>query len=215
MRRFASTVAVLLLTAAAHAQTVSHALDFTLGGGQVLPSGGGNAMFGWQFDVISPIKVLALDVWDFQGNGFVEGSHQVGIWDSSNNLLTSTIVSNTSIQHPGQDPSGVWRLNAVAPVTLGIGRYTIGALYGPGGDPVAMGTLPPVTIPQIKYIQGALAQGVALPFSQPAPTAFANPSFFGPSFHAIGVNAPEPGTFALVGVGIVGAALVRRRRTVA
>ena len=214
MRRFTTTAAVLLLTAAAHAQAPvgNHALDMPIGPSASFANNfSGNAMYGWQFTVNAPIQVTTLDVWASQGQ-FLDGAHKVGIWNASGTQLTAAIVSNISPSHPGLSPLGVWRYGAVAPTLLTPGVYTIGALYGNGGDIVVFGASP-VTIPQISYLQPAYSQGPSLIFSQPAPAPAVAGGFFGPSFHAIAVNSPEPGTFALVGVGIVGVAsnvLIRR-----
>lgn len=208
-RRFFGALAALTCAAAAHGQALPHtALDFVPGGTYLQFPG----MLGWEFIVNTPISVAALDVWDLDGDGFLEGGHEVGIWDSQGNLMTSTIVTSTSTAHPGLDPFGVWRYNTLStPVSLAGGTYTIGALYG-GLDQVSAFT-PPVTLPQISYLQDASTFGASI-FGKPVNTGLFPVSFYGPSFH-IGTNAPEPGSFVLVGIGIVSAALARRRRAAA
>ena len=48
---------------------------------------------GWEFDVLDPISVTALGVFDDSQDGLVD-RHPIGIWDSGGTLLASTTVSS-------------------------------------------------------------------------------------------------------------------------
>jgi hypothetical protein len=64
----------------------------------VIPSGAGvyaPITVGWRFLVNQNISVDGLGVFDYQNDGFVSGSLQVGLWDDSGQLLASTSVSSS------------------------------------------------------------------------------------------------------------------------
>ncbi|MGH7970922.1 MAG: hypothetical protein ACREIC_19550, partial [Limisphaerales bacterium] len=117
-----------------HAGTIG--VDPT-GGQSGLVSGYGGLTLGWEFQVTETdgITVDGLGFWDDQSDGFVlSQTFPVGLWDSaSGTLLCSTTVSSGSALKVSLEPTGGWRVNAVAPVYLAPGLYRVGALMPVGG----------------------------------------------------------------------------------
>jgi hypothetical protein len=109
------------------------AVDFEDGSwGSVGTSGG---VYGWEFELLSPIVVKSLGVWDDvlqpwpPGGrpGFVE-DHPVGIWDADDGtLLVSTTVTNDSTIVSSMSNAGRWYFEDISPFALDGGRYIIGA----------------------------------------------------------------------------------------
>lgn len=134
---------------------------------------------GWRFTVSAPIVVTHLGVWNADQTGGAEAAHQVGIWDSSQTLLTSGTVDATGTV------AGDWIYTTVAAATLSPGEtYTIGALYVSGaGDfyissASSMTTAPEITFGGAVYpFEGEL--GFVYPTEDSGPTSYGR---FGPNF---------------------------------
>jgi Domain of unknown function (DUF4082) len=78
---------------------------------------------GWAFSTDSAITLTRLSAWDNQGNGFVSGSQDVGLWRADGTLLASATVTSTDSLS-----SDYFRSAAVTPVTLLPGvTYIVGA----------------------------------------------------------------------------------------
>ena len=95
-----------------------------------------NRTEGWEFTVNQDINITKLGLWDRDNNGFF-GSHEVGLWNSSRDLLTSVVISSISNAegNPTNEPSGIFRYEAVAEaITLTSGNsYIVGAVYSGSG----------------------------------------------------------------------------------
>jgi hypothetical protein len=168
----------------------------------------GNPPFtlGWQFSITGSITVTQLGLFDDSQDGLAE-RHELGIWDSAGTLLTSTIL--------GAGTSGTlvnqFRYIDIPDVVLGPGTYQVGAVFTSGADPlvfpgVATGF---ATDSAITFIATAFASGAAL--DNPTASAGTDPAYFGPNFLFETAAIPEPGSFALLAVGLI--ALAMRRRT--
>jgi hypothetical protein len=187
------------------------ALDFT--GGTAFVCAAAQApgcVAGWDFHVSAPISVEAIGVWDEDRPGLAE-SHAVALWTSAGGLLASTSVTNASAPVGSSSPNGRWLFESIAPVTLGVGDYVLGALYSPNdsGDP-SRALANAITIPQITFGQARLGGPTAtLDFPTLLRPAF-NDGFFGPNLQVAAV--PEPVTLLLLPAGIGLLALHRRRR---
>jgi hypothetical protein len=159
----------------------------------------------------SPITINALGVQDKDGDGFIYSPIQVGLWSADGSaLLRSTTVASTDTLLAGN-----YRYASVASYTLQANtQYLIGALVGkdyeafgdsntsPGiGAAVYTGTTG-VTITSCNY--GGWEVGTFT-----APVNDGGP----PSGRWAPANAiPEPATMALLGLGVLGVLLRRRRR---
>jgi len=137
-------------------------------------------------------------------NGF-SNSHQVGIWDTSSNLLASaTIPAGTSAALIGPDNFRFVALGA--PVTLGTGSYLIGAHYLVGdADSIAQDT--PVGAPGFITYAGPRLSGTG--FAAPTSVSAATGGAFGPNFEfqPTAAAVPEPLTLVIWSVGALGMAV--------
>src|SRR5215467_15592264 len=98
-------------------------------------NGGSNAfcnspvgcVVGWGFHVNSPIEVSSLGFFDIGGDGLAD-PHAVGIFDSVGTLIASTVITNASTPTPSAYGGGRWLMNAISPINLFGGDYSIGAV---------------------------------------------------------------------------------------
>lgn len=134
-------------------------------------------------------------------------SSEVGIYNSSNTLLTSTTVLNS-------DPltSGV-RYHAVTPIVLGAGTYKIAGVGKEFYCELSAGN---VNVP-ISYVAMAFPLSYGSAFYSPSnslvvPTNAGDrgKGYFGPNFQTGAAPVPEPGTYAALAIGTL--AVLRRKR---
>jgi hypothetical protein len=193
----ASAVALgiaLLSSAVANAAVIDPQLFYSQNTGESL----GNPPFtlGWDFTANKSLSVNALGFFDDSQDGLTD-SHDIGLWDSSGNLLANTTVTTT-------DPlTNQWRYSAVSPVTLTAGdTYYVGALYLDGNDPnVFAGDSGVVTTTaNITYLESMYEASSTLSF--PTSSVSGGPGYFGPNFSAPAV--PEPSTWAMMLLGFAG-----------
>jgi hypothetical protein len=201
----AASASLIAVAFGAHAATP--ALTYSLNNGEAL--GNGPFTVGWEFHDNSAVNVTSLGAFDDSLDGLTE-SHDVGLWDSSGNLLASTTVAAGTT-----DPLiANFRYSAISPITLTPGDYFIGAEWEDGGDPMVFsgdpGTI--TTVPAITYLNASFVAGGAL--SDPVDGS-TSPGYFGPNLTVAGV--PEPATWAMVllGVGMIGGGLRMARRNAA
>lgn len=126
----------------AQAQINSPALiDFT--GGEVTTFLA-DATAGWSFTVNQTETYNYLGVWDSDLNFIGENTnglelpHEVGLWDSNGDLLTSTTIQSGTASmavFPTVDPPGVFRWEPIDGITLSPGEtYYLGAFYCTSSD---------------------------------------------------------------------------------
>ena len=157
---------------------------------------------GYAFQDLTATSVVGLGAW----NNGIKGDVMVGLWDSGRNLLASTTVNSSSTVVG----TASWVFTPITPVALTVGdTYYVGA-YGAFNY---TDTINPVTVaPEISYLYNAYEVGFASPSGSPNDN---DHGFFGGNVQLAG-GVPEPATWAMMGLGFLGAgAAMRRRRGVA
>jgi hypothetical protein len=170
---------------------------------------------GYQFDVASPISVTGLAAWFQSPTGAVIQSHDIGLWDSSGNLLASGTITALS---PQMGSAGFY-FTSITPVNLGIGNgYVVGAQTGfvdlykfdgsafGGSDP---GFSSWSVDPAIAFVGDAFMNGPGLNFPIYQTDLGFKGDFGGNIVFTAGQQnpIPEPTTLILFGTGIGAIAL--------
>ncbi|MBN2588203.1 MAG: DUF4082 domain-containing protein [Candidatus Fermentibacteraceae bacterium] len=134
-------------------------------------------VIGWRFTVNDDLYVTDLGVWNADQTGGIESPHQVGIWDGSQNLVTSATVD------AGGTVVGDWIYASVAPTSLFTGQtYTIGALYFPGDSDYYISSASSMTAAtEITWLSSVYPASSELGFVFPASTS-TSIGRFGPNF---------------------------------
>jgi hypothetical protein len=172
-------------------------------------SGLGNPPFtlGSEFSTSMPITVTGLGVFDDSLNGLVD-SYQVAIFDSLGNIVVmGTVASGTA------DPLINQFRYTPTSVLLTPGDYRIGALFLTGDDPLIFPGVATnfATASGITFEAAAFFPGGSL--SDPIFNNGTDPAYFGPNFtFETTAPVPEPTTLALLGTGLLGLAMMYRRK---
>jgi hypothetical protein len=163
---------------------------------------------GWQFNVNSSITVDALAY--FSDTGTLTESHEVGIYDSSGDLLTSTTVSAGTCT----DYVNYFCYQSITPITLAVG--TDYQVMGQSGlvDDWNWNTTGLSTIAAITFTVDEHTTGNSLAFGNASNglTQAVGGGFFGASFDTSASSAPEPDSLLLVGGALIGLGVGFRSR---
>jgi hypothetical protein len=202
----------LLLTLAVAAASLSAAKAQQLGVDFSYPStnfSNGAWTLGYEFYVNSSVTVTGLAVYDPNGNNFDIGtalpqSQEVGLWDSSGNLLTSTWVNAGTTPTLG---NGWFASASTTPVVLTAGDYyTVGATSGSENytwNPTGF-----TSISQISFVSDEFVSGGSLQF----PTSYSGVTgWFGGNI-VVGGSVPDAcPTWMLAAVAFSAIIALRRR----
>ncbi|MEX0676189.1 MAG: PEP-CTERM sorting domain-containing protein, partial [Pirellulales bacterium] len=174
----------------------------------------GEGTLGWEFQTNAALSITSLGFFDRDDDG-LNVAHQVGIWDSDQNLIGSTVIPS------GTSASLVngFRYVSVAPINLASGQnYIIAATQpSPSDNEIWITVAHDFSVdPNLSYEAQRFIQGIGLGASLTFPTNQFVPSGdvrnFGPNFQFNVV--PEPSSFVLaigVGLGLLFAGLWRSR----
>ena len=204
------TLLALLCSSLASADII---YSFTGGGA----FNGTNLTYGFRFTPVVDITVSSLGFFDRDANG-LSGSHRVGIWDLSQNLLLSTTVTTlnstlggSTVTIPG-GPVGRFRFTPVPATQLTAGTtYVIGGADEGSADNWFGSVTNQALAPSLATVTSGGFASTSTGFLYPG-SGIVNGTGWGIVSFEANATVPEPGTTALLGVGLaLGSAVLRRR----
>ncbi len=208
-----AALVVSLITFAIQAQAANLILDLTTGGAGNIVRGNSftNDTFGWKFSLSNSINVDGLGLFDVLPNG-IGGSQQVGLWNSAGTLLTSATITNASTPVASAHPNGDWLFQNVALVTLTPGNYFVGATLAPLEPFLQFNNVTSVTIPDVTLLGGFRSADNTTGLQFPNTLFSSSNAFFGPTVSFQAIPTPEPSTFVLGALGLLGLVVVARSK---
>jgi hypothetical protein len=161
---------------------------------------------GWGVDVVSPVRVTALGIWDEGSNGLLV-SHEVGLWNGTGTLLASTTVpaGTAATPVPSVQGDGQWLFEDIADIVLPVGHFVLGATST--GDDFRANQAGFILDPDLANFDPAqFAVGANLQFPDLDAEGQLGISLFGPNFllEPVVTPVPLPASLALLGLGLLG-----------
>lgn len=161
---------------------------------------------GWGVDVVSPVRVTALGIWDEGSNGLLV-SHEVGLWNGTGTLLASTTVpaGTAATPVPSVQGDGQWLFEDIADIVLPVGHFVLGSTST--GDDFRANQAGFILDPDLANFDPAqFAVGANLQFPDLDAEGQLGISLFGPNFllEPVVTPVPLPASLALLGLGLLG-----------
>ena len=215
MKRFAAVFGLLVLAGAGAVSARADGIaTYTDPAGQGVQAYGGNLAL--NFNVLSPITVTELGVFNASGSGTITGTIKVVIY----NTATNTAVTPVETFHGNYTPAGLGFdvFQAITPVVLGVGSYEVDAVGFSASDlngNINLGS----SGPKLNNVFGSLAFTGASYDDSPvlndpltcqgcAPLPAQRSQFDAGTFGAV----PEPSSVLLFGTGVLGLGMMAFRR---
>jgi hypothetical protein len=206
-------VSICLVAMLAPTAAFSAAIDFT----NAPVAHDSQLTLGFVFTTNSDVKVTSLGYYDEDQDGFLT-NHEVGIYDSNGQLLTSVVLNAGS----GSHLDGLYRYRAITPITLLANEtFIIAGTTGGFADGFAFGTSATISNfvvdPNITVAADAsryLYQNdniLRMPVDAFGYTIYGGPNFNGRTDEVSSV--PEPGTAAFTLGALAAFQLWRRKKS--
>jgi hypothetical protein len=200
--RWSRRACVLLLLLIVAAPSAKGEVIFAYIGGNQRTDGG--QVVGASFTSFG-MTLGSLGFFDYGGDGLA-ASYQLGLWDSSQNLLATATVT------PSSPLIGDFRYASIPPITIGSfanpQTFTIGALLPP--------SMSDIWLDNVNLVLGSGFAGAGTGRFQTSPTLVFPAALDSSPYYVVNAGGaiPEPGTFALSGIGIVALVAFAARRRV-
>lgn len=172
---------------------------------------GAGCTLGYEFNVSSSIAIDGLGIFDADADG-LNNTHAVALWASDGTLLLSTsVLAGTVGTDASASGAGGFAYADIATMILGAGDYIVGALFEIGHtDRVVFGASGIFSNDAgASFTEARFVNSGGLDFPTGAAGAGVDDRYFGPGIRIAAV--PEPGTLALLGIGLFGMGLARRK----
>ena len=213
MTRLSAFFGLLALAGAVSARADN--IAYTDPARQGVQAWGGNLAL--NFNVLSPITVTELGVFNASGSGTITGPIEVVIYNTGTNTAVTPVVTFMGNYAPAGLGYDVFQ--AITPVVLGIGSYEVDAVGFSASDlngNISLGASGPIlnNLAGSVAFTGASYDGSSVlddPSSCPGCNSFPRRSsqFDAGTFVA---SVPEPSTLLLFGIGILGLGMMAFRR---
>jgi hypothetical protein len=167
----------------------------------------GGVSAGWSFKTNAAVTVVALDAFNPTYSGLVTLYNTLGV------IIAQTTVTNSD---PIEGFPWFFHAHAISPVTLS-GNTTYFIVQDNPQTPDAQGYIESIgltTDPLISYLSPVIAIGTGnLPMTDALGGTYA-PGYFAPNLDIQAAPVPEPVSIAVLGAGLAGLGVIRRKRAI-